>query len=118
MKNFLVVIVILFAFPVVVSAETLEATFSWDGADDPESFVMYERTVDGKTEVATVVGTERVMTWDQDIGTNCHTFFMTAVVNGLHTNPSNPHAFCPDPQLPDMILRPGGTINLNIQVVQ
>lgn len=119
MKNIVMLIVLLLLVPVLAGAATLEATFSWDGATDPDSFVMYERTTGGKVEMATAVGTARIMSWEEadPLITDCRTFFMTAVTDGIHSNPSNPYALCPDIILPDMIVRPGGTINLQIQVL-
>lgn len=116
-KKFILLIVLLI-FPVSLSAATLKATFSYDSVD-PDEFVMFDRTIDNVTEVARVDGSIREMEWTQELtGPDCHTYYMTAITNGVSSQPSNPFPYCPEITLPDVTVRPGGTINLNIQITE
>lgn len=112
-------LVVLLLVPSFVIAETLTATFSWEGTTDPDSFAMWEITESGPLQHATTAGTNREMTWDtpEPLGTECHTFYMTAVKDNVPSQPSNPYAFCLPTEKPDMIIRPGNKIIFTIEAV-
>jgi len=113
----LLLVFVMCSLPISAAALQLEVTFEYTGAAD--GFTLWERTGGGKTEVVSGAGDVRQMQWDlADPGTACHTYFLTAVSGGIHSEPSNAAAWCPETQLPDMIVRPGQAINLRIEVVE
>ena len=99
-----------------LAAKRLEVTFTYNGVAD--GFTLWERTDGGKVEAVSGPGDARRMQWElADPGTDCRTYFLTAMHDGVESLPSNAVAWCPETQLPDMVVRPGQAVNLRIEVV-
>ena len=115
----ILIVVLLMSFPGFVSAATLQAAFQYPEEINVTEFRMFERTEEGAIQVASVAGTERAMTWEQEFDdTVCHTYFMTSVVGELSSQPSNPYGWCPETVLPSVIVRPGNKIQFTIEVIE
>ena len=116
MKNLCVVVLLVCLLPALAAAKKLQVTFEYTG--DADGFTLWERTDGGKVEAVSGPGDARRMQWElADPGTDCRTYFLTAMHSGVESLPSNAVAWCPETQLPDMVVRPGQAVNLRIEVV-
>ena len=112
----LVLCVVPFAF-----GKTAQVDFGFDQNAEQtiDGYRIYERVTDGKLEMTTVLDpTVRSIDFEL-VGeiTDCRTYFMTSIKNGIDSNPSNTAALCADMVLPDMIVKPGTTVNFTINVL-
>lgn len=107
----------------VLCAETITLNFGYEGdLTEIDGFIAWERTQGGMVaKVENIEPTALASVSFQDTlpaDGSCRTYFVTTVKDFVYGNPSNVAGWCPDVNLPDMVVRPGDVINLRITIEQ
>lgn len=98
------------------STSCFAATAQWEEYSDPaaESLAIWRAMPDG-TRTLMLGGIPVAATSvEVEIPAECGTYFMTAVGNGMESEPSNTASWCPDPSVPPIEQPPVKVIRFNI----
>ena len=108
------IILSLLLLPTYASAVQIKATWQLnDPSEAVEGYILYERTEAGKDELLRVdASTNEAL--HEHTG-DCKTYLLTAYRGDIESYPAVA-AFCPEVELPPIVVRPGQPIIFNIMV--
>jgi len=105
MRLLIALILLLMAVPV----QAVDLTFGWTpNTDITEGYRLYE-SLGGDAALVTEI-TEReaaTVTINQADEQDCHTYYLTAYAGALESAPSDTATWCPDSEIPGVVVRPG-----------
>jgi hypothetical protein len=115
MKYWIFLLVMLFSAS-CAHAVQIRATWEFnDPAEQVEGYILYERTVDGKTELLRTDAQTNEAVHEHE--GDCKTYLLTAYRGDIESYPAVA-SFCPEVELPPIVVRPGQPIILNIMVAE
>jgi hypothetical protein len=105
---------ILFLSAACANAVQVKATWEFnDPAEQVEGYILYERTIDGKTELLRVDAQTNEAVHEHT--GDCKTYLLTAYRGDIESHPAVAN-FCPEVELPPIVVRPGQPIIFNIML--
>jgi len=120
MRYFLFLVTIILCF--VNKAQAEQLNFQWTpNSDSTQGYYLYETNGSDRELLLTLdnQNTSTAQLEQVDDG-NCHTYFLTAYNENLESEPSDTATWCPDSEIPGVVVRPGkpATFMITITPVQ
>lgn len=112
----------IFASTSMVHGANVKLEYGYNQSEEEfiDGYKIYELTSPtSKVEVINITD-PTARKWEGEIPgefDKCRTFFMTAYRDGVDSPYSNTSALCPEENLPEMVLRPGQSVNFTIRVI-